>query len=69
MRSYAAKISNPRSDLQQDHRQKIAVTMKFLKPLTQFLKIGFKSYADTMTEMNSAMAWNYHNEYFGQSVQ
>lgn len=61
MRSYAAKISNPRSYLQQDHRQKIAVTMKFLKPLTQFLKIGFKNYADTMTEMNSAMAWNYHN--------
>ena len=61
MRSYAAKISNPRSDLQQDHRQKIAVTMKFLKPLTQFLKIGFKNYADTMTEMNTAMAWNCHN--------
>ena len=61
IRSYAAKISNPRSDLQQDHRQKIAVTMKFLKPLTQFLKVGFKNYADTMTEMNSAMAWNYHN--------
>ena len=61
MRSYAAKISNPRSYLQQDHRQKIAVTMKFLRPLTQFLKVGFKNYADTMTEMNSAMSWNYHN--------
>ena len=61
MRSYAAKISNPRSELQQDHRQKIAVTMKYLKPLMQFLKIEFKNYAGTMTEMNSAMAWNYHN--------
>ncbi len=61
MRSYAAKISNPRTDLQQDHRQKIAVTMKFLRPLTQFLNIGFKNYTDKMTAINAAMSYNYHN--------
>ena len=61
IRSYAAKISNPRTDPQQDHRQKIAVTMKFLKTLKVFLRIGFKNYADKMTEINAAMSWNYHN--------
>jgi hypothetical protein len=61
IRSYAAKISNPRSELQQDHRQKIAVTMKFLKPLTQFLRTGFKNYADQMTGINAAMSYNFHN--------
>ena len=61
MRSYAAKISNPRTDLQQDHRQKIAVTMKFLQPLTEFLRTGFKNYACKMSEVNAAMSYNYHN--------
>jgi hypothetical protein len=61
MRSYASKISNPRTDLQQDHRQKIAVTMKFLRPLTQLLNIGFKTYTDKMTAINAAMSYNYHN--------
>jgi len=61
IRTHAAKISNPRTGPQQDHRQKIAVTMKFLKPLAQFLKIGFKNYSVKMTPFNAAMSWNYHN--------
>ena len=35
--------------------------MKFLKTLKAFLRIGFKNYADKMTEINAAMSWNYHN--------
>jgi len=61
VRSYAATIGNPRSDLQQDHRQKIAVTMKFLKPLAVFLRTGFKNYAIRMSGINAAMSWNYRN--------
>ena len=61
IRSYAAKISNPRTDLQQNHRQKIAVTMKFLRPLSVFLRTGFKAYTENMSGINAAMSWNFHN--------
>jgi hypothetical protein len=65
VRSYAAKISNPRTDLQQDHRQKIAVTMKFLRPLAVFLRTGFKEYAVRMSGINAAMSYNIKNALTG----
>jgi len=61
MRIIPAKISNPRTDRQKDQRERFALTMRFLKPLSQFLKIGFKNYAIAMTAINAAMAYNFHN--------
>lgn len=61
MRIIPAKISNPRTERQKDQRLKFALTMKFLKPISQFLKIGFKNYAVSMTGINAAMAYNIHN--------
>jgi hypothetical protein len=37
----------------------------FLKPLTAFLRVGFKSYAHQMTEFNAAMAFNLGNAITG----
>ena len=61
MRIVPAKISNPRTDRQKDQRLRFAMTMTFLKPLSQFLKIGFKNYAVSMTAINAAMAYNFHH--------
>jgi len=60
MRILPSKVSNPNSDRQLDQRMKFALIGKFLKPLSQFVKIGFKNYAIKMTAYNAAMAHNLH---------
>jgi hypothetical protein len=44
---------------------KFAVTVNFLKPLSQFLNIGFKNDVIRMTGTNAAVAYNYHNAIHG----
>jgi hypothetical protein len=46
---------------QMDQRLKFAVTMKFLQPLSGFIKVGFKDYAIRMTAMNAAFSYNFRN--------
>lgn len=61
MRGIAASVANPQSVPQLTQRQKFAVIMGFLQPLSEFLKIGFKNYAVQMTAMNAAMSYNLEN--------
>jgi hypothetical protein len=53
--------SNPQTNAQLAQRQKFSVIMGFLKPVSEFLKIGFKNYAVQMTAMNAAMSYNLEN--------
>jgi len=61
MRIRPARVSNPQTDPQLDQRKKFAVTMKFLQPISQFIRIGFKNFAVKMTAMNAAFAYNIRN--------
>jgi hypothetical protein len=61
MRSKAASISNPKTEAQLDQRARFSAALKFLQPLTSFLRVGFKSYAVKMTAFNSAMSYNLNN--------
>ena len=54
MRGIALSVSNPRSDAQISQRQKWAVTMHFLQPLTEVLRDGMRKYAIKMTAFNAA---------------
>ena len=65
MRSKAASIANPRTPAQLDQRARFSVAIKFLKPLTAFLRIGFKSQAVKMSAFNAAMSWNLENALMG----
>jgi hypothetical protein len=65
MRGLALSIANPQTDAQLAQRQKFAVTMHFLQPLSQFLRTGFKAYAVKMTGTNAAMSYNYDNALTG----
>lgn len=65
MRSKAASISNPKTEAQLDQRARFAAALKFLQPLTPFLRIGFKNYAVKMTAFNSAMSYNLNNALVG----
>ena len=65
MRSKASSISNPKTGAQLDQRARFGTALKFLKPLTAFLRVGFKNYAVKMTAFNSAMSYNLNNALIG----
>jgi hypothetical protein len=60
-----ASVANPQTDKQLEQRQKFGLCIKFLQPLTQFLKTGFKDYAVRMTAFNAAMAYTIKNALLG----
>jgi len=61
MRSKAASVSNPKTEAQLDQRARFGAALKFLQPLTSFIRVGFKNYAVKMTAFNSAMSYNLNN--------
>ena len=65
MRSRATSISNPRTPAQVEQRAKFTAVGMFLKPLTSFLRIGFKSAAIKMSAYNAAMSFNLKNAITG----
>jgi hypothetical protein len=56
-----ASVANPQTDKQLEQREKFKITMKFLQPLTQFIRTGWKNYAQGKTAFNSAMSYNVMN--------
>jgi len=66
LRVLPASVSDAKSPLQKTQRNKFAVVMKFLQPLTEFIRIGFKGQAVKQTAFNAAMSYNYHNALTGE---
>ena len=58
-RSKPTKVSNPKTPAQLEHRAKFKAMIRFLKPLSLFLKVGFKNESATMSSFNAAMSYNY----------
>lgn len=61
MRSLATSITNPRTPAQLEQRAKFSLVIAFLRPLTAFLRIGFRGAALKMSAFNAAMAYNVKN--------
>ena len=65
MRIRPVSVVNPKTDPQLDQRSRFVVTVRFLEPLTRFLKTGFKNYAIKMSPFNGAMSYNILNAILG----
>jgi len=65
MRSIPTSVSNPNTPAQLEQRAKFSTIVKFLQPLTGFLRFGFKSQAIKMSAFNAAMAVNFKNAITG----
>lgn len=65
MRGLAASITNPRTPAQLEQRAKFSLIIAFLRPLTSFLRFGFRSAALKMSAFNAAMAYNVKNAVTG----
>ena len=61
VRAKAVKVSDAKTAAQVDHRAEFTAIIKFLQPLTAFLRIGFKSQTARMSAFNAAMSYNLMN--------
>jgi len=57
IRAKAAKVSNPRTEKQQNQRGKFAIAFNFLKSIAPFIRIGYQTYAQEKTPFNAAMSY------------
>jgi hypothetical protein len=65
MRSLPQKVKNPRTEEQMSQRTKFALALGILKPMTGFLRTGWKLYAHKQTPMNAAMSYTLANAISG----
>jgi hypothetical protein len=65
MRSIPQHVKNPRTEGQVSQRSKFALTLNLLKPMTAFLRTGWKLYAHKQTAFNAAMSYTLANAITG----
>lgn len=65
MRGLPTSYTNPRTQAQLNQRAKFTTTINFLRPLTPFLRIGFKNAAVKMSGFNAAMSYTIKNAISG----
>lgn len=61
LRIKPSSVANPRTEGQVDQRSKFSTVLRFLQPMTDFIRVGFKLYANKMTQFNAAMSYNLNN--------
>lgn len=58
MRGKPGLIANPRTEKQQYQRAKVGAIVSFLRPMTEFLRVGYKKQAIRMSAFNAATSYN-----------
>lgn len=66
LRVLPASVSDAKSPAQITQRNKFAIVIKFLQPITEFIRIGFRGQAVKQSAFNAAMSYNYHNALTGE---
>ncbi len=65
MRSIPKSVHNPQTIGQMSQRSKFALVINLLKPMSGFIRVGYKLYSDKQTAFNAAMAYNLANAISG----
>ena len=66
LRIMPANVNDPQTPAQMSQRTKFLLVLRFLQPLLDFLKIGFRGYAKGMSAFNAAMSYNLKNAVTGE---
>lgn len=61
LRSMPANVTNPRTEAQLSQRGKFVLMVRFLQPVLEYVRIGFKPHARQMSTYNAAMSYNMRN--------
>lgn len=65
MRGRAQNVKNPRTEGQMEQRSKFSLALEFLKPITAYIRTGYKMYANKQTAFNAAMSYIVKNAVSG----
>lgn len=65
MRSIPKSVHNPQTIGQMSQRNKFALVINFLKPMSGFIRVGYRLYSDKQSAFNAAMAYNLANAISG----
>lgn len=65
LRILPANVTNPRTPAQGRQRQAFLLVMRFLSPLLDFIRIGYRGFADGMSAYNAAMSYVLRNAVVG----
>jgi len=65
MRGKAVSIKNPQTLQQMKQRNKFALALSVLQPITAFIRVGFRRYAYKKSEFNAAMSYTIKNAIVG----
>ena len=65
MRAKASSVSNPRTEGQMSQRSKFALVLGILKPITGFIRVGYKRFTTKQTAFNAAMSYILNNAITG----
>jgi len=57
MRSLPLKVKNPRTERQMNQRSKFALSLNYLKPMTELIRVGWKQYAYGQSAFNAATSY------------
>lgn len=66
LRVLPSSVSNPNTVMQATQRLKFAIVGRFLQPVTEFIRVGFRAWAIKMSAYNAAFSYNYHNALSGE---
>lgn len=61
LRIKPSKVANPRTKGQVNQRNKFTISLEFLQPNIDFIKIGYKNFANKKSEFNAAMSYVLNN--------
>jgi hypothetical protein len=65
LKTLPATYTDAKTEVQISNRSKFLSVIRFLQPLTDFIRLGYKSQAQGKTAFNAAMSYLYHNAVSG----
>lgn len=65
LRVKPSSVANPKTEKQLTQRMRFSLTIGLLKPMTEFLRVGFKLQPNRMSPFNAAMSYNVNSALTG----
>lgn len=66
LKTLPSHYTDAKTEVQVSNRSKFLRVIRFLQPITEFIRVGFKSQAVKKTAFNAATAYHYHNAITGE---
>jgi hypothetical protein len=66
LKTLPSHYTDAKTDVQISNRSKFLSVIRFLQPITEFIRVGFKSLAVKKSAFNAAASFHYHNAVTGE---